>query len=166
MGDTKYYRTAEVAFTTGFSVRQLDYWARSKILEPSIQSATGSGTRRFYSFGDLIQLHLIKKLKVSKWSTQRIRLALASARLIMLDENPHEYAVVLGAGRSLVAIFKTKEGERLVIEALSKGGQTVLPLVLETIEQETRQLVFCFVDRGNEKLGVKFDACDDTLKIR
>ena len=52
-------RTAEIV---GISYRQLDYWARTDLVRPSLADASGSGTRRAYSYRDLLELKIIKNL--------------------------------------------------------------------------------------------------------
>lgn len=52
-------RTAEIV---GISYRQLDYWARTELLRPSLTDASGSGSRRLYSYRDLIGLAIIRAL--------------------------------------------------------------------------------------------------------
>jgi DNA-binding transcriptional MerR regulator len=56
------YRVPEVCRIVGISYRQLDYWARTGLVRPSLQDAHGSGTQRLYSFQDLATLKIIKKL--------------------------------------------------------------------------------------------------------
>ncbi len=56
------YRVPEVCRVVGISYRQLDYWARTGLVTPSVRDAGGSGTQRLYSFQDLVQLRVIKKL--------------------------------------------------------------------------------------------------------
>ena len=47
------YRGATARSAAGISYRQLDYWARTGLVEPSVRSATGSGTSRLYGFRDI-----------------------------------------------------------------------------------------------------------------
>ena len=56
------YRVPDVCRIVGISYRQLDYWARTELVTPSIRDAHGSGTQRLYSFQDLLALKVIKKL--------------------------------------------------------------------------------------------------------
>src|SRR5260221_14410575 len=81
------YLTAQAARISGFSVRQLDYWARSGILIPSVQNANGQGTRRHYSFNDLVKLRFIQQLKEKGWSTQKIRKTLGHLRNFVDDSS-------------------------------------------------------------------------------
>ena len=55
MAEPEGYRVPEVCKLVGISYRQLDYWARTGLVTPSIREAGGSGTQRLYSFQDLVQ---------------------------------------------------------------------------------------------------------------
>ena len=63
-------RTAEIV---GISYRQLDYWARTDLLRPSLSDATGSGSRRRYSYRDLLELKVIKSLLDSGIKLEQVR---------------------------------------------------------------------------------------------
>lgn len=69
------YRGAVAARVAGITYRQLDYWARTNLVEPSIQDATGSGSKRLYSFRDVLVLKLVKRLLETGISLQQIRIA-------------------------------------------------------------------------------------------
>ncbi len=69
------YRGASAAAAAGISYRQLDYWDRTQLVVPSIQSATGSGSQRLYSFRDILVLKLVKRLLDTGVSLQQIRIA-------------------------------------------------------------------------------------------
>ncbi|WP_018143661.1 MerR family transcriptional regulator [Alloscardovia criceti] len=56
------YRGAVASKVAGITYRQLDYWARKHIVEPSITPSSGSGSRRLYSFKDIVILSVAKKL--------------------------------------------------------------------------------------------------------
>src|SRR5438067_6476814 len=56
------FRGPQVCKIVGITYRQLDYWARTDLVRPSLSDAHGSGTRRMYSYRDLVQLKLIKRL--------------------------------------------------------------------------------------------------------
>ena len=59
---TQGYRGAEAAEVVGITYRQLDYWARTDLVRPSLMDAKGSGSRRLYSYRDLLELKVIKSL--------------------------------------------------------------------------------------------------------
>ena len=67
------YRGTSAAAAASISYRQLDYWDRTGLVVPSIQSATGSGSQRLYSFRDILVLKLVKRLLDTGVSLQQIR---------------------------------------------------------------------------------------------
>jgi DNA-binding transcriptional MerR regulator len=69
----KTYRAADVTKLVGISYRQLDYWARTGLLRPSVQDAGGSGSQRLYSEDDVLNLHIITILLDAGVSLGRIR---------------------------------------------------------------------------------------------
>jgi len=110
------YTTAEVAQATGFTVRQLDYWAKQVLLVPSIQQSHGPGTRRLYSVEELIQLQFFRQLRRYGWSLQKIRTAIDTLRDVMNDPNPLKHAMLIHDKKTIIALYKTKEGERILFD--------------------------------------------------
>ena len=131
------FTTMNIVHITGFSERQLDYWARQGIVVPSVQQSHGSGSRRLYDIEDLVQLNFIRQLKLHCWSTQKIREAIVRLREIMGDPNPLKSAMLFDGKGTMLALCKTKEGERILLDALSTGGQLVMGIVLEMLIEET-----------------------------
>ena len=74
------YRGAVAARVAGITYRQLDYWARTELVTPSIQRASGSGSQRLYSFRDVLVLKLVKRLLETGISLQQIRVAIDQLR--------------------------------------------------------------------------------------
>lgn len=132
------YTTTEVAHITGFSLRQLDYWAREKMIMPSFQQAHGSGSRRLYTIDDLVQLNIVRQLKKHNWSTQKIHKAIETLKDIMNDANPLRNAILVHGKGTIFALSKTREGERILVDALSTTGQQVMSFVLETLLEEIK----------------------------
>ena len=116
------FRGPQVCSIVGISYRQLDYWARTDLLRPSISEAKGSGTQRRYSYRDLVELKVIKRLLDAGVSLQSARRALDCLRE-NLGEDVASANLVLGEGRSVLA--RTEEE---VIDLL-KGGQGVLNIM-------------------------------------
>jgi len=115
-------RTAKVV---GISYRQLDYWARTDLIRPSISDATGSGSRRSYSYNDLLELKAIKKLldagikleqvrKVFAYLREHVATDIAAAHIV-IDGN----SVMLCDGDQLVDVLNNGQG---VLNVLSLGG--------------------------------------------
>ena len=140
---SRVYTTAEVSTITGVPTQTLGYWAKQRILVPSVRESHGPGTRRLYDFEDLVQLRFICHLRHSKtkWTMRKIREAITKLRDVMNDPSPLKNAVVFGDRKTILALFKTEEGERILIDALSAGGQQVMTIVLETLKEETRHIV-------------------------
>lgn len=80
LDDTAGYRGAVAARAAGISYRQLDYWARTELVEPTVRSASGSGSQRLYGFRDILVLKLVKRLLDTGISLQQIRVAVNQLR--------------------------------------------------------------------------------------
>ena len=74
------YRVPIACQVAGITYRQLDYWARTNLVNPSIRTARGSGSQRLYSFKDVLVLKIVKRLLDTGISLQNIRLAVESLR--------------------------------------------------------------------------------------
>ncbi len=74
------YRGAVAARAAGITYRQLDYWARTGLVEPTVRGASGSGTQRLYGFRDILVLKLVKRLLDTGISLQQIRTAVNQLR--------------------------------------------------------------------------------------
>ncbi|MGW8379528.1 MerR family transcriptional regulator [Streptomyces sp. ODS28] len=74
------YRGPTACSAAGITYRQLDYWARTGLVEPSIRSAIGSGSQRLYSFRDVVVLKIVKRLLDTGVSLQNIRAAVQHLR--------------------------------------------------------------------------------------
>jgi len=74
------YRGPVACSAAGITYRQLDYWARTGLVEPSVRPASGSGTQRLYGFRDILVLKIVKRLLDSGVSLQQIRSAVQHLR--------------------------------------------------------------------------------------
>jgi DNA-binding transcriptional MerR regulator len=74
------YRGPTACHAAGITYRQLDYWARTSLVEPSIRAAHGSGSQRLYSFRDILVLKIVKRLLDAGVSLQNIRVAVEQLR--------------------------------------------------------------------------------------
>ena len=112
----------QVCTVVGITYRQLDYWARTDLLRPSISEAKGSGTRRRYAYRDLVELKVIKNMLDAGISLGSARRAIQCLR----DELGGDIAsanLVLNGGDSVLV----RTGEEIV--DLLRGGQGVLNIV-------------------------------------
>jgi hypothetical protein len=74
------YRGPTACNAAGITYRQLDYWARTGLVEPTVRGAKGSGSQRLYSFRDILILKVIKRLLDAGISLQQIRSAVGHLR--------------------------------------------------------------------------------------
>ena len=74
------YRGPTACSAAGITYRQLDYWARTELVVPTIRTASGSGSQRLYSFKDILVLKVVKRLLDTGVSLQNIRTAVDTLR--------------------------------------------------------------------------------------
>lgn len=115
------YRGPQVCAIVGITYRQLDYWARTDLLRPSISEARGSGSQRRYSYEDLVALKVIKRLLDAGISLQSARRAVECLR--SGGDDLASADLVIDEGRTVLA----HSGEEIV--DLLRGGQGVLNIV-------------------------------------
>jgi len=112
----------QVCKIVGITYRQLDYWARTDLVRPSLADARGSGTQRRYSYRDLVRLKVVKSLLDAGVKLQTARKAIAYLR-DDLGEDWDTASLVLDGTHSVLA----RDGEALV--DLVRRGQGVLNIV-------------------------------------
>ena len=86
LDDDHGYRGNVAASVAGISYRQLDYWARTGLVEPTIRNAAGSGSQRLYGFRDILVLKLVKRLLDTGISLQQIRVAIEQLRTAGVED--------------------------------------------------------------------------------
>ena len=129
------YRGPQVCKIVGITYRQLDYWARTGLVRPSVMDANGSGTQRLYSYRDLVELKVIKQMLDAGISLQSARKAVESLR--EFDEGLASVRVVIQGPNVVLA-----QSDEQVMDLL-RGGQGVLSVVLdiEPLQQTITQAV-------------------------
>ncbi len=135
------FRGAEVCSLVGITYRQLDYWARTGLLRPSITDATGSGSQRRYSYGDVLELKVIKRLLDAGLKLQQARQAVECLRGD-LGADLASAQLVLAGTRSVLA---HSEGEIVDLLAGGQGVFNILPL-----SGVVSELDAAIVEIGNE----------------
>lgn len=118
------FRGAQVCSIVGITYRQLDYWARTGLLRPSIADATGSGSQRRYSYGDVLELKVIKRLLDAGLKLQQARQAVECLRGD-LGADLASSQLVLAGTRSVLA---QTDGEVVDLLAGGQGVFNILPL--------------------------------------
>jgi DNA-binding transcriptional MerR regulator len=125
------YRGPTVCRLVGISYRQLDYWARTGLVTPSVRAADGSGSHRLYSFGDLVELRIIKRLLDAGISLQRIREAIRYLRSSS-SGRPLSDVTLISDGQRIYACHSGEE----VIDVLSHG-QAVFGIAVGRVWADT-----------------------------
>lgn len=115
------FRGPQVCSIVGITYRQLDYWARTDLLRPSITEARGSGTQRRYSYLDLLQLKVIKRLLDAGIDLRHARRAIECLR--SSGEDVAAANLVIEEGRAVL-----RSGEEII--DLLRGGQAVLNITV------------------------------------
>ena len=123
------YRGATACSAAGISYRQLDYWARTGLVEPSIRTASGSGTQRLYGFRDILVLKIVKRLLDAGVSHQNIRTAVDHLRSRGVTEL--ERITLMSDGASIYECASPDE----IIDLL-QGGQGVFGIAVGKVWHE------------------------------
>jgi len=135
---------------TGVSGRQVDYWATTGVVRPSVKSAAGKGSRREYSFQDLVALKMAKRLKDEGISLQKIRKALAFLRKHFPDlKQPLAELRFLTDGET---VYVGRDREK-ICDTLNQG-QFVFSLALGEIIEELQGELKQFAAPKKEKVRV------------
>src|SRR5215475_12595171 len=138
------FRGPVACSAAGITYRQLDYWARTGLVEPSVRSAAGSGSQRLYGFRDILVLKVVKRLLDTGISLQQIRSAVEFLR----ERGSADIAQVtlMSDGVSVYACTSPDE----VVDLL-QGGQGVFGIALGRVWQEVEgSLADLPADAGEE----------------
>jgi DNA-binding transcriptional MerR regulator len=125
------YRGPTACSAAGITYRQLDYWARTDLVVPTIRSASGSGSQRLYSFKDILVLKVVKRLLDAGVSLQNIRIAVDALRARGVDDLAQ--VTLLSDGTSVYECTSSEE----VVDLL-RGGQGVFGIAVSGALRELR----------------------------
>jgi DNA-binding transcriptional MerR regulator len=125
------YRGPTACSAAGITYRQLDYWARTDLVVPTIRSASGSGSQRLYSFKDILVLKVVKRLLDAGVSLQNIRVAVDALRSRGTDDLSQ--VTLLSDGTSVYECTSPEE----VVDLL-RGGQGVFGIAVSGALRELR----------------------------
>ena len=123
------YRGPVACSAAGITYRQLDYWARTGLLQPSIRAARGSGSQRLYSFKDILVLKIVKRLLDAGVSLQQVRVAVGTLQNRGVDD--FASITLMSDGASVYECTSTDE----VIDLL-QGGQGVFGIAVGRVWRE------------------------------
>jgi len=123
------FRGPTACSAAGITYRQLDYWARTGLVDPTVRSATGSGTQRLYSFKDILLLKIIKRLLDAGVSLQQIRVAIDHLRERGTDDLTDVTLMSDGA-----SVYECRSADEVI--DLLQGGQGVFGIAIGGVWKE------------------------------
>src|SRR3954465_10822033 len=123
------YRGPLACKAAGITYRQLDYWARTGLVEPTVRPATGSGTQRLYGFRDILVLKVVKRLLDTGVSLQQIRVAVTHLRDRGVDDLAEITLMSDGA-----SVYECTSPDEVV--DLVQGGQGVFGIAVGRVWRE------------------------------
>ena len=137
----------KAAQIVGITYRQLDYWARTDLVRPSLVDAAGSGSRRRYSYRDLLELRMIKKLLDAGVRLETVRDVFAYLRTEIAGDISSAHVVIDGSTVLLC------EGDELI--DVVRRGQGVLQLLpVATVKSEIDEQIVALRPGGGAVAAV------------
>jgi DNA-binding transcriptional MerR regulator len=129
----------EAADIVGITYRQLDYWARTDLIRPSLADARGSGSRRRYSYQNLVELKMIKTLLDAGQKLERVREAFQYIRELGDDLTSAQLVI---AGNSVQLVRGNDELIDIVNKTKGQGVLNFLAMdgVAQEVEAEVKKL--------------------------
>lgn len=123
------YRGPAACKAAGITYRQLDYWARTGLVEPSVRGAAGSGSQRLYGFRDILVLKVVKRLLDTGVSLQQIRVAIQHLRERGVEDLAQITLMSDGA-----SVYECTSADEVV--DLVQGGQGVFGIAVGRVWRE------------------------------
>jgi DNA-binding transcriptional MerR regulator len=153
------YRGPTACRAAGITYRQLDYWARTGLVEPSVRPATGSGTQRLYSFRDLLMLKVVKRLLDTGVSLQQIRTAVNVLRERGVDDLAQITLMSDGA-----SVYECTSDDDVI--DLINGGQGVFGISVGRVWREVEGTLASLPSERAEDEDSAAETADDELARR
>jgi DNA-binding transcriptional MerR regulator len=153
------YRGPTACSAAGITYRQLDYWARTGLVEPGIRSAHGSGSQRLYSFRDILVLKVVKRLLDTGVSLQNIRTAVSHLRERGVDDLAQITLMSDGA-----SVYECTSPDEVV--DLVQGGQGVFGIAVGRVWREVEGSLAELPGERADGAEPEGDAASDELSVR
>ncbi len=129
LSEDRGYRGPAACKAAGITYRQLDYWARTGLVEPSVRGAAGSGSQRLYGFRDILVLKVVKRLLDTGVSLQQIRVAITHLRERGVDDLAEITLMSDGA-----SVYECTSNDEVI--DLVQGGQGVFGIAVGRVWRE------------------------------
>ncbi|MFM8352263.1 MAG: MerR family transcriptional regulator [Actinomycetales bacterium] len=123
------YRGPVACSAAGITYRQLDYWARTGLVEPTVRAATGSGTSRLYGFRDILILRIVKRLIDTGVSLPNIR-----AAVLHLSQRGGDDLARITLMSDGATIYECRSADEVI--DLVRGGQGVFGIAVGSVWRE------------------------------
>lgn len=149
------YRGPVACAAAGITYRQLDYWARTGLVVPTVRGASGSGTQRLYSFRDILVLRVVKRLIDTGVSLPNIRAAVDH----LADREDLSSMTIMSDGAS---IYECRSADEVV--DLVRGGQGVFGIAVGSVWREVEGTLATLPSESPATLEVP--AATDELAMR
>jgi DNA-binding transcriptional MerR regulator len=150
------YRGPTACKAAGITYRQLDYWARTGLVEPAVRGASGSGSQRLYSFRDILVLKVVKRLLDTGVSLQQIRTAVEHLRERGVEDLAQITLMSDGA-----SVYECTSADEVI--DLVQGGQGVFGIAVGRVWREVEGSL---AQLPSEHVGDEPDFPDDELSRR
>lgn len=150
------YRGSVACQAAGISYRQLDYWARTGLVAPSIRSASGSGSARLYSFRDILVLKVIKRFLSAGVSLQNIRSAVGHLKIRGSEDLSS--ITLMSDGASIYECTNSDE-----VYDLLQGGQGVFGIAIGRVWNEVEGTLVALSD---ERVPASLDELSQRRQAR
>ncbi|WP_051943081.1 MerR family transcriptional regulator [Streptacidiphilus rugosus] len=155
------YRGPTACAAAGITYRQLDYWARTGLVEPSVRPAQGSGTQRLYAFRDILVLKVVKRLLDAGVSLQSIRTAVDH-----LAQRPQDALPGITLMSDGATVYECTSAHQVV--ELLQGGQGIFGIAVGAVWREVESTLSRLhgerTDTGENLIG--FDPADELARRR
>lgn len=162
------YRGPVACKAVGITYRQLDYWARTKLVEPTVRSASGSGSQRLYSFRDVLVLKIVKRLLDTGVSLQQIRTSVKHLRTRGIEDlsgitlmsdgasvyectSPHEVIDLVQAGQGVFGIAIGRVWRELEVNLANLPGENTCAISDDEELAQTDELSLLRAKKANGK---------------
>jgi DNA-binding transcriptional MerR regulator len=153
------YRGPAACQIAGITYRQLDYWARTKLVAPTVRTAHGSGSQRLYSFTDILALKIVKRLLDTGVSLQNIRVAVDHLRRRGIRDLANVTLVSDGT-----TVYECTSPEEIV--DLLQGGQGVFGIAVKVHMQEISGTLHEFPAERADGGSIEPDVPDELTQRR
>jgi len=147
------FNTKQACDLVEATARKIRYWDQQGLVKPSIRPASGRGSRRLYSYTDLLSLKAVKALRDQGASLQKIRRSVAYLRKNLPDiSRPLGFCTLLTDGQTVY--YLAADGKTLVDTAKRQGQQAFYQVSIAALDHALRSRVLQFTAKRVEEVSL------------